>query len=151
MIRIPLILACLMAPAIAPAQDAPTTDPAALDLSVPQEPIRYLGDPAYQADPPGTFYGDHSGRRLTDAEDARATVVDDKLQVHGSVSTGIGYSKRYGNSHWSAASINLGKNYTNDEGETRRVDVNIDVSQGKGPGYFGPGPGYRGPVPPYGW
>lgn len=146
MTRIPLILACVLAPAAAMAQNGSVT-PGALDLSVPEAPMRYLGDPAYQGDAPGTFYGDHSGRSLPKPT-ADAQVVDDKLQVNGSVSTGIGYSKQLGNSHWSSASLNLGKNYTNDEGETRRVDVNIHVSKGEGPGYFGPG---YGPGPYYGW
>lgn len=152
MTRIRLILACLLAPAAAMAQtDAPT--PASLDLSVPQEPIRYLSDPSYQADAPGAYYGDRSGRSVSrEKAEAQARMTDDKLQVHGSVSTGIGYSKQFGNSHWSSASLNLGKNYTNDDGQTRRFDVNINVSKGEGAGYFGPGYGHGfGPMPGYGW
>jgi len=136
--RFLMILACLLAPTLAVAQPAGSA-PGSLDLSVPQAPMRYLNDPSYQADAPGTYYGDHSGpapRRDTSAE-----VVDDKLQVHGTLSTGIGYSKAFGNSHWSSADINLGKNYNTDEGKTRRVDLNIHVSQGKGAGPFGYGPG----------
>ena len=30
------------------------------------------------------------------------------------------------------------RNYTSDEGNTRNVNVNIRVSEGKGPGFFGP-------------
>jgi hypothetical protein len=149
MIRTSLIPALLLAPAMALAQ---SPSPGALDLSVPQEPLRYLGDPSYQSDAPGTYYGDHSGRGLP-KKDAAGTdvVVDDKLQVHGAVSTGIGYSKAFGNSHWSAVDLNLGKNYTNDEGKTRRFDLNIHLSEGEGvgPGY-GYGRGY-GPGPWYGW
>ena len=144
MTRPSLILTCLLVPATAMAQNSATT-PGALDLSVPQAPLRYLNDPSYQADAPGTYYGDHSGP-LPRRDAGTATVTDDKLQVHGTLSTGIGYSKAFGNSHWSAADINLGKNYTTDEGKTRRVDVNIHVSQGKGVGPFGYGPG-----PWYGW
>lgn len=146
MTRIPLILACLLAPAAAFAQNTPVA-PGALDLSVPQEPIRYQGDPVYQGDAPGTYYGDHSGRGLP-AKNAQADVVDDKLQVHGSVTTGIGYSKQTGNSNWTSANINLGKNYTNDEGETRRFDLNINVGRSEGAGFYGPGFGYGyGPGP----
>ena len=129
-----------------------------LDLSVPQEPMRYLNDPTVQQDPPGTYYGDKSGPRVHD--DARiADVTDDKLKVSGSFTTGIGYSKGYGNSHYNAATLNLSKNYTTDEGKTRGVNLNIHVSEGNGPG-FGPygggfygrgGPGYWDYPPPYGW
>ena len=145
MTRPSLILTCLLVPATAMAQNSATT-PGALDLSVPQAPLRYLGDaPAYRNDPPGTYYGDHSGPQPR--RQAAAATSDDTLQVHGAISTGIGYSRALGNSHWTAADINLGKNYTTDEGKTRRVDVNIHVSQGKGAGPFGYGPG---PGPWYG-
>jgi hypothetical protein len=144
MIRSSLIVALLLLPAAAMAQSDAIT-PGALDLSVPQAPMRYMGDPAYQSDAPGTFYGDHSGRGLSRNKPA-AEVVDDKLQVHGAVSTGIGYSKQTGNSHWSAVDLNLGKNYTNDEGKTRRMDLNIHLSKGEGigPYGYGPGPWYGG-------
>ena len=146
MTRPSLILTCLLVPATAMAQNSAATTPGALDLSVPQAPLRYLGDaPTYRNDPPGTYYGDRSGPRPRKQATA-ATASEDTLQVHGAISTGIGYSKAFGNSHWSAADINLGKNYTTDEGKTRRVDVNIHVSQGKGVGPFGYGPG-----PWYGW
>lgn len=141
MIRFPLMLTCLLAPVVASAQSAA---PGALDLSVPQAPMRYLGDPAYQSDAPGTYYGDHSGRGL-DKNKPAAEVVDDKLQVHGTVSAGIGYSKAYGNSNWQAVDLNLGKNYNTDEGNTRRFDMNIHLSKGDGVGPYGYGPGpWRG-------
>jgi len=144
MIRPSLIVALLLVPAAALAQNGAVT-PGALDLSIPQAPMRYLDDPAYQSDAPGTFYGDHSGRgRRKDSGNSR--VVDEKLQVHGAVSAGIGYSKAYGNSNWQAVDLNLGKNITNDEGKTRRVDLNIHMSKGEGVGPYGYGPG-----PWYGW
>ncbi|SBV37091.1 conserved exported hypothetical protein [uncultured Stenotrophomonas sp.] len=136
-----ILLACLLAPFAAAAQSA---TPGALDLSVPQAPLRYMSDPSYQSDAPGTYYGDHSGPHAKPG--AVAASGGDGLQVHGAVSTGIGYSKAFGNSHWSSADINLGKNYTTDEGNTRRVDLNIHISQGKGAGPFGYGPG-----PWHGW
>ena len=43
MTRPSLILTCLLVPATAMAQNSATT-PGALDLSVPQAPLRYLGD-----------------------------------------------------------------------------------------------------------
>ena len=141
MTRSSLILTCLLAPAAAMAQNRAATTPGALDLSVPQAPLRYLGDaPTYCNDPPGTYYGDRSGPRPRKQATA-ATASDDTLQVHGEISTGIGYSNAFGNSHWTAADINLGKTYTTDEGNSRRVDLNIHVSQGKGAAPFGYGPG----------
>ncbi len=119
--------------------------------------MRYLNDPALQQDPPGTYYGDKSGPRVHD--DAKiADVTDDKVKVSGSFTTGIGYSKNGGNSHYNAATLNLSKNYTTDEGKTHGVNVNIHVSEGKGPGFYGPyggyygrGPGYWDYPPPFGW
>jgi hypothetical protein len=73
MIRTSLILALLLLPAAAVAQNDAVT-PGALDLSVPQAPLRYLGDPAYQSDAPGTFYGDHSGRWLSRNQPAAEAV-----------------------------------------------------------------------------
>lgn len=144
MIRPSLIVALLLVPAAALAQNGAVT-PGALDLSIPQAPMRYLDDPAYQSDAPGTFYGDHSGRGLR-KDSGNSQVVDEKLQVHGAVSAGIGYSKAYGNSNWQAVDLNLGKNITNDDGKTRRVDLNIHMSKGEGVGPYGYGPG-----PWYGW
>ncbi|MCF5088850.1 MULTISPECIES: hypothetical protein [Stenotrophomonas] len=163
MIRPLTLLLCLAAlPGTALAQSAAgATAPQAsgLDLSVPQTPIRYLNDPALQQDPPGTFYGDKTGPRVN-GDGRIADVTDDKVKVSGSFTTGIGYAKNYGNTHYNAATLNLSKNYTNDEGKTRGVNVNIHVSEGKGPGFFGPyggggyyggGPGYWDYPPPYGW
>ena len=143
MIR-PLILLCLAcAPSAVLAQSAAgATGPQSatgLNLAVPSEPLRYLNDPSFQQDAPGTYYGDKSGPRArAGGDNGIAEVTDDKLRVSGSVSTGIGYSENYGNSHYNAAELNLSKNYTTDEGNTRNVNVNIRVSEGKGPGFFGP-------------
>jgi len=167
MIR-PLLLLCLAcAPSMALAQSAAgATGPqsaSGLNLAVPQKPLSYLNDPTLQQDAPGTYYGDKSGPRPRPrTDDGPGTyITDDKLNVSGSVSTGIGYSKGYGNSHYNAATLNLNKNYTTDEGKTRGVNVNIHVSEGKGPGFlgpwdgpyggFGPGPGYWNYPPPAGW
>src|SRR5690606_33765334 len=116
------LAASLLASGAALAQaDVTAPDPRNLDLSVPQQgPIQYRSDPVYANDPPGTYYGDKSGPApVARYPDGRvADVVDDKLQVHGAVSAGVGYSSHGGNSNWQAATINLSKNYTNDEGKT---------------------------------
>ncbi|WP_411852458.1 hypothetical protein ACLB90_08275 [Stenotrophomonas sp. LGBM10] len=168
MIRLLPLLLCLSMPGVALAQSAAgATGPQSatgLDLTIPDQPLQYLGDPSLRGDPPGTFYGDKSGRGVSErAGNGIAHVTDDKLRVNGSFTTGIGYAKNYGNTHFNAAELNLSKNYTDDEGRTRGVNVNIQVSEGKGPGFFGPygggpyggygygrGPGYWDP-PPIGW
>lgn len=149
MIRSLSLLLCLLAPGVVLAQSAAgATGPqsADLNLAVPQAPMQYLGDGSLRGDPPGTFYGDKSGRKLSDpgAGNGIANVTDDKLRVNGSVTTGIGYSKEGGNSHYNAAELNLNKNYTTDEGKTHNMNLNIRVSEGKGPGFYGPYGGYGG-------
>ena len=149
MIRSLSLLLCLLAPGVALAQSAAgATGPQSatgLNLAVPQAPMQYLGDGSLRGDPPGTFYGDKSGRRLSDrgAANGIADVTDDKLRVNGSITTGIGYAKNFGNTHYNAAELNLNKNYTNDDGKTRNMNLNIQISEGKGPGFYGPyGGGY---------
>lgn len=139
MTRTSALFALLLVPAAASASDGGAT-PGALDLSVPQAPMRYLDDPAYRNEAPGTFHGDHSGRRLSGGSDSRPA-TGDRLQVQGMVSAGIGHSSAYGNHNWQAVDLNLGKNYTTDDGRTRRVDLNIHLSKDDGIGPYGPGPG----------
>ncbi|HEY0335582.1 MAG TPA: hypothetical protein VGC74_18075 [Stenotrophomonas sp.] len=162
--RILFLAASLLASGAALAQtDATAPDPKNLDLSLPQAPLQYRSDPVYATDPPGTYYGDKTGPApVARYPDGRvADVVDDKLQVHGAVAAGVGYSSRGGNSNWQAATLNLSKTYTSDEGRTSNVGLNITVGQGEGdgfgfgPGYYGrgfygPGPGW-GPPPFGGW
>lgn len=123
-----------------------------LDLSLPGKSTLYSGDP------PGTYYGDTSGRPALGKRsppvqrNACGKPVDEddgKVDVSGSVATGIGYTKGYGNSHWNAATINLCKSYNNDEGESRAFNLNIGVSQYDGPGFHGYRrlPGDVGPPP----
>ncbi|KAF1015173.1 MAG: hypothetical protein GAK31_02663 [Stenotrophomonas maltophilia] len=159
------LLLCLPLPGAVLAQSAAgATAPQVngMDLNVPQAPMRYLNDPAMQQDPPGTYYGDKTGPRVH-GDASIADVQNDKMKVSGSFTTGIGYVKNYGNTHYNAATLNLSKNYTTDDGKTHGVNINIHVSEGKGPGFFGPygggyGGGYygRGPgrwdaPPPFGW
>ena len=161
MTRALLLVASLLASGAALAQtDSTAPNARNLDLSVPQAPLQYRSDPVYANDPPGTFYGDKTGPApAARYPDGRiADVVDDKLQVHGAVAAGVGYSSHGGNSNWQAATINLSKNYTTDEGKTGNVGLNITVGQGEGPvfgpgyygrGFHGPGPGWG--APPFGW
>ncbi|MEL1265543.1 hypothetical protein [Pseudoxanthomonas putridarboris] len=121
----------------------------ALDLSLPR-------DAAYTADPPGTFYGDKSGRTAARAADAARETRDPCVLMHddrdgdgitGSVTTGIGYSKGYGSSTYNAANLNLCKSYTDDDGDTRTFNFNIHVDRYDGPGGYGRP---YGPMPPQG-
>ncbi|MEE7546643.1 hypothetical protein HF319_05995 [Xanthomonas sp. Kuri4-1] len=159
--RMFLLLGALLAAGAASAQANDTSTAATareLDLSVPQEHIQYRSDPTYQADAPGTYYGDKSGRSASaakaaaEAEAAVAQADSCQGEVHGSVSTGIGYSSRGGNSNYQAANLNLCKTYYNDDGKPRQIGVSISVGQGEGPGY---GRGYYGRggygAPPFGW
>lgn len=112
------------APASAPIDQASTSAP--LKLQVPDS---WAGG----ADSPGVYYGDHG-----DGED------DNGVQVHGSVTTGIGYSKGYGTSTMNAVDLHLSKPY----GDGKTFDMKIHLEKSKGPGfspYSYPYGGYYGP------
>lgn len=109
--------------------DPPATDPP-LKLQLP-DPGSEAWPQAGGADSPGVYYGDHG-------ED------DDAVQVHGSFTTGVGYSKGYGTSTVNAAELHISKQY--DDGKT--FDMHINVEKTKGPGFspYGyPYGGYYGP------
>lgn len=108
----------------APAQAA---SPAPLQLEVPTPSLQ--DTPIANSDNP-----------IVDANDSRADDGSHGPQVHGSFTTGIGYSKGYGTSTVNAADINISGQ--TDSGRT--YDVQIHVMQGKGPG-FGPYRGGYGP------
>jgi hypothetical protein len=151
-------LLCLVLAAPALAQDnAATTEtrsPSAseLDLSVPKETVHYRSDPSYSSDPPGTFYGDKSGRPLKPADVApEALVAREQCEgkLHGSVSTGFGYASHGGNSNWQAVNVNSCKTYYDDDGNPRTIGVSISVGRSDGPDYYHRGPRGYGPAP--GW
>ncbi len=138
---LPFVL-LLAAPAWAQQTDASAPDAEALDLSLPQASAA-----SYLNDPPGTWYGDTSGRP---ARTAGETVVarsrcptapnGEERDITGNFSTGIGYSNRGGNSHWNAANINYCKERVDGDGDSRTFNININVDQYDGPGFHGPGP-----------
>lgn len=141
-LRVLLVAGVLFAtPAFAQDDAARALD--AMDLTVPQESIRFqgAGTSDHRNDPPGTWYGDHGGRALP-RDDGAAPSGD--WHVHGSVEAGIGWSSRGGNSNWQGANVNLGRTYVDDEGDTGRVNIDISVGRGEGPAY---GPGYFAPEP----
>lgn len=112
------------------------TDP--LDLKLKDSTTSFSG----AGDPPGAYYGDHSGPAIMDKGDPRSELDDGKAHLHGSFTTGMGYSKGYGSSTYNAADLNISKAFTSDSGRTSVMSMDIHVSKSDGPGY---GPyGYGG-------
>lgn len=108
---------------------APAAQPAVpLQLQVPRQPVQEA--PAA------------SDNAIVDAQDSGANTGDDKHgpQVHGSFTTGIGYSKGYGTSTMNAAELDVSGQ--TDSGRT--YDMHLHVIQSNGPG-FSPYVGYYGP------
>lgn len=117
-----------------------------LDLRVPEQPNPYAAEPGPQRDPPGTYYGDTSGKPAFPGLDGEVEADDGKARVWGSFATGIGHTKGYGTSHFSAAEINVSKSFG--EGERKNsVNLQINVEQGDGPAFGGPAFGGRYPYP----
>lgn len=151
------LLGALLVCANAAAQETTSstdTSATALDLSVPKEPVQYRSDPSYTKDPPGTFYGDKSGKSAsaTVREQQRIAAQAEacKGELHGSVTAGVGYASHGGNSNWQGANLNSCKTYYDDEGNARTIGVSISVGRGEGPGFgrgYGYGPGYGYPPP----
>ena len=115
-----------------------------VDLSLPAQPM-FTGAGAFGD-------GEYAGPRITAPADRRAhhplalrggcpSAPDgSERTVTGSVSTGVGYSSRGGNSHWNAADISLCKETVGDSGRPGTMQLNLRVAQYDGPGY----PGYYG-------
>jgi hypothetical protein len=103
--------------AAAPAQAGQAAATAPLKLDLPAADLQAPSQ-AEEADAPGVYYGDDGS--------------DDSVQVHGSFTTGIGYSKGYGTSTMNAAEVHVSKQY--DDGKT--FDMQINLQQSKGPGFY---------------
>ncbi len=107
-----------------------------LDLSVPASATTAAADPGAPADPPGTYYGDTSGkpaaRRFED--DDRAVRDDGKAQVWGSVSTTVGHAESVGTTWWNSANVNVSKAFG--ENNQNRATISIDVGTQDGPGFY---------------
>ena len=132
-----LLLSLLLLAGAASAEE----DATPLDLSVPEKPVTAAA-PGYQADPPGKYYGDTSGRAAGDKATAATKACPrdaDGDGLTGSVAAGVGYSKRGGNSNWQAARVNYCKSYFTDEGRERTVNFSISTGNYDGPsGYARP-------------
>ncbi|WP_049621681.1 hypothetical protein [Frateuria defendens] len=86
--------------------------------------------PASVSTAPGVYYGDTSGRRGDEDEQAQAPDPDagKPTQIHGSVSTSIGYAKGFGTGVTNAAQLDI-SHRTDDN---NRFDVHIGVANGHG-------------------
>lgn len=143
-----LLISLLAAPCMAQAaeDDRP-------DLSLPSQPMftgagafgggEYTGPrtdtPAYRR-----AHGDALARR----GGCPAAPDGSERTMTGSVSTGVGYSSRGGNSNWNAADINFCKETVSDAGNLNTMQLNLRVGRYDGPGY--PGGYYGGGYGPYG-
>jgi hypothetical protein len=95
--------------------------------------------PSRPKDPPGTYYGDTSGRM------AGADVADDvprcddatynKPQVHGSVSTGVVSASHGGSGSYQAGTVSLSQAF----GSCDHPTGGVSISVGGGSGHFGRG------------
>lgn len=117
-----LSLLLLAAPLAALAQAA---DP--LDL-------RLKNDSTFSvADPPGTYYGDHSGPVPRQIVPVRSELDDGKVHLHGAFTTGMGHSSSYGSSTYNAADLSIGKAFTSQAGGSSVMHMDIHLSRGDGP------------------
>lgn len=118
------------------------SDAAQLDLTLPKDAALATTQTAYQADPPGTFYGDTTGRKRTRVVNRVACPQpvnpDNDSGLSGALTTGIGYSEGYGSSHYNAADLNYCKTFVSDEGKPRTMNFNLHVEQADGPFLRGP-------------
>ena len=132
-----LFLLCLTM-TVAGAAHAQSASP--LDLSVPDQTATPAAATASeQGDPPGTYYGDTSGKPASRDNPGMEVVDDGKAKVWGSFTTGIGHTKGYGTSHYNAAEVNVSKSFGDGE-RPNAVNLQIRVEQGDGPGFGGPYP-----------
>jgi hypothetical protein len=126
-----------------------------VDLSLPSQPM-FTGEAAFGG-------GEYTGPR-TDTPEYRGLYGDELVRrggcptgpdgsertVTGSVTTGIGYSSRGGNSNFNAADISLCKETVSDAGNINTMQLNLRVAQFDGPGYYGRGFGPYGGYGGYG-
>jgi len=110
---------------------------APLDLRVPEPAAAPAAtDAVAKSDPPGTYYGDTSGRPSRRAWDEPAVEDDGKAKVWGSFTTGIGHTKGYGTTHYNAAEVNVSKSFGDGE-RPNAFNLQIRVEQSDGPGFGG--------------
>ncbi len=132
--RMALVLACLCCAGPAFAQSAES-----LDLRVPAQADPLASGVTTPRDPPGTYYGDTSGRPSRRNVPDTEVADDGTAKVWGSFTAGIGHTKGYGTSHYNAAELNVSKSF-GDGDKPRTFNLQINVERSDGPGYGGVGP-----------
>ena len=144
----PILLMAIALLAIAPAfaADSSQSDvPLAksLNLSAPAQASNTYA-PIASADsnmPPGSYPYDPATRFAAPYAAAQAQPADTcDSKPHGSVTAGVGYSSRMGNSNFQAAQFNTCKRYYDDNGNAHQIGISIGIGQSNvGPGRRGRG------------
>ncbi|MET0935213.1 MAG: hypothetical protein ABWX83_04445 [Luteibacter sp.] len=97
--------------------------------------------PSRPHDPPGTYYGDTSGRMAgADIEDDVPRCDDatyNQPQVHGSVSTGVVSASHGGSGSYQAGTVSLSQAF----GDCNHPTGGVSISVGGGTGHFSGGRG----------
>jgi hypothetical protein len=115
-----------------------------LNLAVPPTdiPVAASTAAAPAKDPPGTYYGDKSGRMpVADVEPADRCddATYNKPQVHGSVSTGVVSASHYGTSSYQAGTVNVSQAFGSCDHPTGGVSISISGANDNGGRYRGRG------------
>ena len=144
----PILLMAIPLLAIAPASAADSSQSGvssakSLDLSAPAQASNTY-TPTASGDgnmPPGSYPYDPATRFAAPYAAAQAQPADTcDSKPHGSVTAGVGYSSRMGNSNFQAAQFNTCKRYYDDNGNAHQVGISIGIGQGN----FGSGRRGRG-------
>ncbi|UPG86471.1 hypothetical protein L2Y94_03670 [Luteibacter aegosomatis] len=95
--------------------------------------------PSRPKDPPGTYYGDTSGRMadtaIADDEPRCDDATYNKPQVHGSVSTGVMSGSHGRSGDFQSGVVNLSQAF----GSCDHPTGGVSISVGGGTGHFNPG------------
>jgi hypothetical protein len=124
-------LAALAASLLASAVFAQAPPPLNLKLPPNSAPAASATAPTPRADPPGTFYGDTSGRMGNTVADAAA--CDDstynKPQVHGSVGMGVMSGSHVGGT-WNGGNVNISQAFGSCDDPGGGVSISVGGSRG---------------------
>ena len=125
------------APASTAATPASSTATAAPMATKSGESVAVV--PARPKDPPGTYYGDTSGRmegvEVADDGPRCDDATYNKPQVHGSLTTGVVSASHGGSGSYQAGAVSLSQAFGSCEHPTGGVSISV----GGGQGHFGRG------------
>lgn len=126
-------------PDYVPASSATTPSPAHAGTTAAQGGNESVAvTPSRPKDPPGTYYGDTSGRMadaVVDDEPRCDDATYNKPQVHGSVSTGVMSGSHGRSGDFQSGAVNLSQAFGSCDHPTGGVSISI----GGGTGHFDPG------------